>query len=436
MNYVAIVNLVFFVISVLVSLYLFHFVFFMIVGVVRKRRFPKTEEKCRYAILVSAKDEENVIPRLIHSLRSADYPQDKLDLYIVAHNCTDKTADIARSMGANVIVYNDPNARVLGLAYKYAFQHIDVNDYDGIIFFNADNEVSKDYFERLNEAFVYHKKDSVVTTFRHASNIQDGTMPATYAYYFATACLLSYIGRECFDVSCRVSGCGFVVPSRLLENGWNYTSITEDIEFSADKVLSGETIHYCDDAIFYDEQPHNFKTMWFQRLRWAKGQHQTSRKYFGKFFKALFDKNTKHRLSAFIALTFYSSIPLLLFSLFALQNVTLLFSPLAGVSLEEAFLYWNPEQNWFQNLFMSWNTGALFGMAKSLTLFFLSSYLTVAMTLAASRGKYKGQAKAPMIRAFLVFPLFLLLQIPLDIVSLFIRDLKWRKIPHGVAKKK
>lgn len=436
MNYPTIVNIVFLVISVLLGIYLFHFFFFMIVGFFHKKRFPKVEEKCRYGVLVSAKDEENVIARLINSIRNADYPQDKLDIFIIAHNCKDKTADIAKSMGVNVIVYNDENARTLGMAYRYAFNHINIKDYDGFIILNADNEVSNDYFEKLNDAFVYYKKDSVVTTFRHTLNIKDGTMPAVYSYYFATACSLSYVGRECFNASCRVSGCGFLIPVRLLEHGWNYTCITEDIEFSADIVLKGETIHYCDDAVFFDEQPCNFKTMWFQRLRWAKGQNLISREYFGKFLKGLFVKNKKNKFSMYIALTFYSFIPLLFFFIFLLQNVILLFSPLAGVSLQETFLYWNYEQSWFQNLFLSFNTGALFMMAKSLVFFFLSSYLSVLAVLIISRGKFKRQPKLPLIGGFLVFPFFLLLQIPLDIISIFVREVKWRKIPHGVSKKK
>ena len=154
MNYVTIINIVFLIISLLVSLYLFHFVFFMIVGLFHKRKFPKVEEKFHYGILVSAKDEENVIPRLINSLRAANYPQDKLDIFIIAHNCKDKTADVAKSMGANVIIYNDENARTLGMAYQHAFKQINVKDYDGFIVLNADNVVSKDYFEKLNDAFV------------------------------------------------------------------------------------------------------------------------------------------------------------------------------------------------------------------------------------------------------------------------------------------
>ena len=48
-----------------------------------------------------------------------------------------------------------------------------------------------------------------------------------------------------------------------------------------------------------------------------------------------------------------------------------------------------------------------------------------------SRGKYNGQDVLPMIGGFLIYPFFLLLQIPIDFIVLFMRDVKWRKVPHG-----
>ena len=434
MNYVAVVNLVFLIINGLIGVYLFHYIFFAFVGIVHKKRFPKSEEKCRYGVVISAKDEENVIPRLIKGIRDADYPQDKLDIYIIAHNCEDNTAEVARSLGATVIVRNCPSQRTLGYAYNYAFKYIDTSKYDGIVILNADNIVKKDYFEKLNDAFVYYEKESVVVPFRHSLNIKDGVMPALYYYYFAIICSLGYKGRESFNVSSRITGCGFVLPVKYLENGWNYVGITEDVEFSADKILNGKVIHYCDDAIFYDEQPLDFKTMWFQRLRWAKGQNMTSKRYFGKFLKAMFQKDKKNKMSLYTALTFNSFIPLTGFFLLVLQSVLLLFSPLFGVSLQEAFLYWNHDQSWIHNLFFSLNLGGLYGLSKSLIGAILMGYLTIIATILASRDKLKGQAKLPLFLAFLLFPPFILLQIPLDLTVMFAKEIKWRKIPHGVTK--
>ena len=155
MNYVVIVNIVFTAINVLFGLFVFHFVFFGISGFVHKKKFPVVEEKCKYLVLVSCKDEEKVIGRLIESVRASNYPQEKLDIYVIAHNCVDNTASVAKSLGANVIIYNDPSKNKVGYAYNYAFKNIDLNGYDGVIFFDADNKVDKEYFSKINDAFVF-----------------------------------------------------------------------------------------------------------------------------------------------------------------------------------------------------------------------------------------------------------------------------------------
>ena len=434
MNYVAVINLIFLIISVFLGLYTFQFLFFAIVGVFHKRKFPHSDEKCRYAVLVSAKDEENVIPRLIGSVRSATYPQDKLDIIIIAHNCSDKTAEVAKSLGAHVIEYNNPEANTLGLAYHYAFKLIDINKYDGFVVLNADNTVKKDFFDKLNDAFVYLNKNETIVSFRHTLNIKDGVIPALYCYYFSTMCSLGYKGRESFNVSSRITGCGFLMPRRMVENGWNYVTITEDIEYSGYTVLNGDTIHYCHDATFYDEQPCDVKTMWFQRLRWAKGQYICCKMFFPKLLRSLFRKDNKKKFTSYVFLTFHSFIPIVMFFIFIAQYLLLLLSPLFGVSLQEAFLNWNHDISWFENLFMSLNVGGLFLLVRSIATTFISSYFIAITVLIASYEKFKDQPKLPMFGAFIFFPIFVLLQIPLDLTAMCVRNVKWRKIPHGVSK--
>lgn len=432
MNYVSIVNLVFFILGIALSIYLFHFIFFALSAVFHRKRYPKVEEKCRYGIIISAKDEETVIARLIKSIRDANYPQDKLDIFVIAHNCKDKTADIAKSLGANVIVDNNAEENTLGQAYHYAFKRIkDITSYDGFIFFNADNTVDKEYFTKLNEAFVFYNKKDVVTTFRHSLNMNDGVLPSLYSYYFATSCLLAFSGRNNFNVSGRITGCGFVVPSYRLVDGWNYLSITEDIEFSADSILNGKTIRFCYEATFYDEQPIKMKTMWFQRLRWAKGQQIVSKLYFPKLFRALFSRKHKNKMSIYTSMSTNSFVTLVVTVLFVLQLIALLLSPLFGISLHDTFLYWDTNQTWYYNLFMSFNLGALFNYAKSFIIFVLSGFITVIAVLISGREKYKGYSVKNKIGAFLTFPFFMMLQFPLDIVALFNKKVEWKIIPHG-----
>ena len=432
MDYISIINLVFFGIGTLISIYLFHFVFFALSSLLHKKTYPNTVEKCRYGIIISAKDEENVIARVINSIREADYPQDKLDIYVIAHNCSDHTGDIAKSLGAAVIIDNNKEENTLGQAYKYAFSHIDnISSYDGFIFFNADNIVAKDYFTKLNDAFVYYHKNDAISTFRHSLNMDEGVLPAVYSYYFTTSCVLAFSGRNNFNVSGRVTGCGFVIPSNQLLDGWKFTSITEDIEYSANSIANGRIIRFCYAATFYDEQPTKVKTMWHQRKRWAKGQQVISKEYFPVLFKALFNKNNKNKMSIYVSLTFHSCITLVAMSLFLLQLILLFLSPLFNISLYEAFLYWNHDVSWFTNMFLSMRTGFLFTFIKTLAMFFFSAYLCGLIVLLAAKDKYKGYKASNKMKAFILYPFFLALQFPLDLVVLFRKEVKWKKIPHG-----
>ena len=66
-------------------------------------RFPDAPMTNRYAVLISARNEENVIGNLIGSIRDQTYPSDLIDIWLVADNCTDNTADVVRSLGCHVV---------------------------------------------------------------------------------------------------------------------------------------------------------------------------------------------------------------------------------------------------------------------------------------------------------------------------------------------
>ena len=435
MNYVVTINIIFSVLGGLLGLYLLHFVFFAFVGLFHKNTFPVREEKLRYGIIISCKNEENVIGRLIQSIREADYPQEKLDIFVIAHNCSDKTAEVAERLGAKVIVDNNKEENTLGQAYHYAFPRIENRlEYDGFIFFNADNLLRRDYFQKINDAFLYYDRKATITSFRSALNMGQGALPATYGLYFGIDMMLAFQGRETCGVNSRVTGCGFLIPSHKVKDGWDYCSITEDLEYGADASLHGEEIHFCHDAVFYDEQPTKFKTMWHQRLRWSKGTHVITKRFFLPLLKALFAKKSKRRMSIYVYLTLHSEVILVSLLLFLLQLVLLFLSPLFGVSLYDAFLYWNDELGFFGNMFSSFQTGALFTFAKSAVSFVFTALLTGLLSYIVGYDNYKEFKKTAIIRGLLLFPFFLLLQYPIDTRTLFAKEIKWVKIAHGEGK--
>src|SRR5699024_4580609 len=68
---------------------------FALVRLLGKRRHYQARKLCRYGVLIAARNEEAVIGQLIESIWGQDYPRDLVDVYVVADNCTDNTAQVA-----------------------------------------------------------------------------------------------------------------------------------------------------------------------------------------------------------------------------------------------------------------------------------------------------------------------------------------------------
>ena len=59
------------------------YLIFGIAGLFFKKRFPYSKEKARFAVVVAARNEENVICNLINSIRNCDYPREKIDIFVI-----------------------------------------------------------------------------------------------------------------------------------------------------------------------------------------------------------------------------------------------------------------------------------------------------------------------------------------------------------------
>lgn len=45
--------------------------------------------------------------KLVRSIKNQDYPEELIDVFVIADNCTDNTAQVAEEAGAEVLVRND-----------------------------------------------------------------------------------------------------------------------------------------------------------------------------------------------------------------------------------------------------------------------------------------------------------------------------------------
>lgn len=160
--------------------------------------------------------------------------------------------------------------------------------------FNADNIVAENYFTKMNDAFNFYDGKYIITSFRNSRNFNSNVMAGLYGVYFAIGSRFESLGRTVLGISTRVQGTGYVVNSKLVADGWKYTTLTEDWELSADQVLAGNKIKFCNEAVFYDEQPTKFKIMWRQRVRWSRGHLLVFFTRVKDLFKSLFKHNKKN----------------------------------------------------------------------------------------------------------------------------------------------
>ena len=175
-------------------------------------RFPDAPMTNRYAVLISARNEENVIGNLIGSIRDQTYPSDLIDIWLVADNCTDNTAEVARNMGCHVIERFNKEQVGKGYALTYLLDQMNESGasdpYDAFFVFDADNKLDKHYIEEMNKGFQAGFK--ILTSYRNSVNLSDNWVSSGSALWFIRESRFVSASRMWLGNSCHVGGTGFM----------------------------------------------------------------------------------------------------------------------------------------------------------------------------------------------------------------------------------
>lgn len=258
--------------SVLAIMTLYKAVYWAI-GFLFTRKFKPAKNNHKYGILIAARNEETVIGNLLDSINKQDYPKEMLTVFVVADNCTDNTASVARKHGAKVYERQDPDRRTKGFALQFLFENIKrdygIESFDGYFIFDADNLLNRNYISKMNDAFDSGEK--IITSYRNTKNFDENWIASTYALHWIRSIRANHRARSVLHLATNIQGTGFLFANEIVRNGWNYTGLTEDRALTADAVARGYQITYQDEAEFFDEQPISFKVALRQRLRWSKG---------------------------------------------------------------------------------------------------------------------------------------------------------------------
>lgn len=265
---------------------------YLFVPLLKKAPPQKAAVPHRYAILIAARNEETVLPYLLESIRQQDYPMELVSVFVVADNCTDRTAVVAEAGGAVVFQRHDKEKVGKGYALHFLLDQIDLtyglDNFDAFLVFDADNVLKSDFITQINGTC--SQGYDVFCGYRNAKNYGANWVAMGQALWYIHESVHLNRSRMLLGNPCMVNGTGFGFTRGLLHKcgGWHFFTLTEDIEFSTWCVTHGVRSGYCHQAVLYDEQPVRFSQSWRQRTRWVQGGVQVSLRYARQLFLGIF----------------------------------------------------------------------------------------------------------------------------------------------------
>lgn len=359
-----------------------------------------TNKNHKFMAILPAHNEEAVIGNLIESLKKQSYPKELLDVYVIADNCTDGTAKVAREKGAIVLERFDEEHKTKGYALQWFLQQkIEENaDYDAFCVFDADNIVDSEFFKNMNKKLC--QGEEIVQGYRDIKNPTDTWITAGYAIFYWTMNRFYHLARYNLGLSPLINGTGFMVKFDVIKpNGWDTETLTEDIEFSLKNIAKGRKLGWATDAIVYDEQPLKFSQSWKQRSRWTVGHMQCMKLYTKDLAKGVKENKTLMNFDGFL---YILGIPMLVITLLLLAVNGIIY---LGDGMTTSDLIWN--------------------YGKYLVATFVLPPATALIIMLLDKRPIK-----PMIKGLLAYPLFMGSWIIINLKCLVKPDTKWEKINH------
>lgn len=397
----------------------------LLVGVLTPhKKFKPAKKQHKFAYFICARNEETVIGNLIDSIYNQNYPRELMQVFVCADNCTDQTANVSREHGA--VVYERFSETEKGKCYaldlliKNVLNDEQYKDIEAFFVFDADNLLSRDYTKHMNDTF--DKGFKVSTSFRDSKNFTSSYAAACSSVMFYRECLLVHHSRQNLGLSTFISGTGYYVSRDVFEKlgGWDFRTLTEDIEFSCWCAKNQIKITFNQEAVFYDEQPNTLKAANKQRYRWCKGTHQCAYLYCLPLIGRVFSphkRSLSNRISCFEMFVHVFPAPIITTTWVILYLLLHSIFFACGLETKDVYLSNAIPTIIYEIIF-------IFGIAIVHSLFCTIKYWK------HIPGKFHHK-----VVAMLLFPLFVSLYIPLSYKALFAKDVKWEAIPHTEGKK-
>ena len=257
-------------------------------------------------ILVAARDEENVIARLVERLFNLDYPINKLNIYVIDDGSSDKTPLILERLSKEFdklkIITRSANAgggKSGALNYALKFTHG-----EWLLILDADAQLKNDTLPRLFR-FVYEGSWSAVQLRKSVINVRKNFLTTCQSMEMAMDAIFQY-GRLSVAGVSELRGNGQLIKKAVLLKcgSFNEDTVTDDLDLSLRLLLSKAKIGILWDPPVMEEAVENISALFSQRQRWAEGGLQRFFDYGEQLFSKKIELIQKFDLTFFFILQY------------------------------------------------------------------------------------------------------------------------------------
>jgi len=241
-----------------------------------KHKQQPTVKIAKLAVVIPAHDEAGTIARCVQSIAACVVPDSlETQVVVVADNCTDATADYARTAGARVLVRTDPARRAKGFALEFAFQILIDEGFDAVVVIDADSIVDSNF---LLESVQLLRAGADGVQARYLVLNSDASSRTRLMNVALMAFnVLRARGRDRLGLSVGISGNGFSLSRATLEAvHYDTHSLVEDMDYHIRVVEAGRRIVFADGTRVRAEMPTGGRAASTQRARWEGGRLRTA----------------------------------------------------------------------------------------------------------------------------------------------------------------
>lgn len=225
------------------------------------------------ALLIPAHNEEVGLGQTLQALLPQLSPADRV--LVVADNCSDRTADVARSFGVTVLERNDASCRGKGFALDFGIRWLEQSPSEVVVIVDADCIMEEGAISWLVE-------EAAATGLPiQAAYVMDlppwpGHRDRISAFAVLYKNLVRPLGLSYLGMPCLLTGTGMAFPWRLLQSAvLAHGNIVEDMQLGIDLAIAGSPSRFCPRARVHSELPSGKKVSATQRTRWEHGHIRT-----------------------------------------------------------------------------------------------------------------------------------------------------------------